>query len=197
MHKNARNLPGPQGAPVAAGPAGGYTPPMRPLLLTALAAVLPAAASAQGDSTRLLRAAREIVAEARYAALVTVAGGAPEARTVDPLLADTGFRVWIATNPKTRKVREIAANPRVALYWFGAKTESYVTLKGRARLVTEAAERTRRWKAEWTPFYPDRRRVALIVVEPETIEVVSPARGVVGDSLTWRPPAVRWRAPRP
>jgi general stress protein 26 len=143
----------------------------------------------------LLQVARAIIAGARYAALITKdSTGFPQARTIDPLSPDSSFIVWIGTNPRTRKVTEIRRDHRVALYWFDPATQGYVTLRGTARLVSDPAEKQRHWKPEWQVFYPDRNRdFLLIAVRPERLEIVSPAHGVVGDSVAWRPPTVRFK----
>ena len=136
--------------------------------------------------------ARELIAGARYAALLTNRpDGPPGARTVDPFPPDSEFVVWIGTNPRTRKVAEIRRDPRVTLYWFDPGAAGYVTLEGRARLVDDPTALRRHFKPEWAAFYPDRRRDFLLVeVRPTRLEVVSPAHGIVGDSLTWRPPSL-------
>lgn len=141
-------------------------------------------------------AAREIVTAARFAALITVdASGAPQARTVDPLVADSGWVVFIATNPRTRKVTEIAGDPRVTLYWFDPAISGYVTLRGKASALG-AQEAASIWKPEWAPFYPSRATDLVIYrIDPVRLEVVSPGRGVLGDSLTWRPPRVEFTPP--
>jgi len=101
--------------------------------------------------------------------------------------------VRIGTNRRTRKVAEIEQDPRVTLYYFHAPSASYVTVQGRARVVTDTAETRRFWKPEWEAFYPDRAAdYVLIAVTPERIEVVSESRGIVGDPRTWRPPAVEF-----
>jgi len=51
--------------------------------------------------------------------------------------------VRIGTNRRTRKVTEIARDPRVTLYYFDAPSASYVALQGYAQLVTSPVE-TRR-----------------------------------------------------
>lgn len=167
------------------------------LALLTMAGAADTAAAQQPARSRddLLQVAREIVAGARYAALITKdSTGFPQARTVDPLSPDSAFVVWIGTNPRTRKVTEIRRDRRVALYWFDPATQGYVTLRGMARLVNDPAEKQRHWKPEWQGFYPDRNRdFLLIAVRPERLEIVSPARGVVGDSVSWRPPTVRFK----
>ena len=159
-----------------------------------VAAAAAAADSAGQARAKLLEAARTLVAGARFASLITLdSSGSPQARTVEPFEPDSGFVVWFATNPRTRKVAEIRRDPRVTLHWLDPKALGYVTLKGRARLVDDPAEKRRRWKPEWKGFYPDRDRDYLLIeVRPLRLEVVSPAHGIAGDSLTWRPPAVEF-----
>jgi general stress protein 26 len=149
------------------------------------------------DRETALRAAREIVVGARYAALITRAeDGTLQARTIDPFAPESDFTIWFATNPLTRKVEEIRRDPRVTLYWFDPEVEGYVTLKGRAELVDDPEQRRRRWKPEWEAFYPDREGGYLLVrVTPDRLEVVSPRHGVTGDAVTWRPPAVEFPPP--
>jgi len=151
--------------------------------------------------TSLERAARRLVAAVPFPALVTVGlDGAPQARPVQPRLPDSSWTVWVATNPRTRKVREIARDPRVALHYFDPATLGYVTLKGRARVVRDAATKAAQWDPAWDAFYPDRDRGAvLLAVQGERLEIVSAAWGIEGDPATWRPPTVelRRRPPAP
>ena len=145
----------------------------------------------------LLAAAREIIQTSRHAALVTLTeSGAPRARTMDPFPPDSAFMIWMGTNRSSRKVADIERDPRVVLYYQDPDGVGYVTIEGRARLVDDDGEKKRRWKDEWAPFYPDRARTyLLIVVRPERLEVVNYRRGVMGDTATWRVPAVEFRLP--
>jgi len=163
-----------------------------PLLLAATATVLAgqSTAGAPDSPARVRAAAREVMSAARYASFVTLdAAGQPQARVVDPLLG-SGDTIWIATNPLTRKVAEVARNPRVTLLFFDPARSEYVTVIGRASIVTDSAQRAMHWKAEWTPFYPDRgrgREFVLIAVRATRLEVVSPRNGLSNDPRTWRP----------
>jgi general stress protein 26 len=153
----------------------------------------PAAAQEAPGFSRdtLLAAAREIMAAARYLALITLdSAGHPQARAIDPFAPDGDFVVRIGTNRRTRKVAEIARDPRVTLYYFDELSAAYVTIRGTARVVTDSAETARHWKPEWAAFYPDRAEYVLIAVTPARLEVVSEGRGIVGDPMTWAPPAV-------
>jgi general stress protein 26 len=167
------------------------------LFLAGLASLVAATlTAAQGsgparDRSAVATAARDIIGKARYATFVTVdRQGQPQARVVDPFTPEEDWSIWLATNPVTRKAAEIAANPRVSLLYFDAARSSYVTVVGSARLVRDDRERAKRWKDDWKPFYKDANRgpdYVLIKVEPERLEIVSPALGLNNDPTTWRP----------
>lgn len=160
-----------------------------PFLLLSLAGAQTTAAP--HSRSEILAAATDIVHKARYCTLVTLGeDGHPQARIVDPLGPDAGFTTWIATNPLTRKVAQIRRDARVTLLCFDAATSSYVTVIGRGAIVTDAAEKARRWKEEWTPFYASGANgtdVMLIRVTPIRLEIVGVERGFAGDPRTWRP----------
>ena len=141
---------------------------------------------------QLIDAAREIISASRYCALITLdSSGRPQARTVDPFVPDETFTIWIGTNPRSRKVAEIRRNRHVTLYYFDRESESYVSISGTARLVSDPKEKAKRWKEEWKDFYPDRARdYLLIAVRPERLELVNVRKGIVGDPQTWKPPSL-------
>ena len=140
----------------------------------------------------LIAAAREIMATTRYCALITSNGhGRMNARTMDAFAPDEKMIVWLATNPRSRKVAEIRRHRRVLLYYFDRENQAYVTIHGTARLVNHAAEKARHWKEEWSAFYPDRNKDYLLIkVVPTRLEVVNTKKGIVGDAKSWRPPTV-------
>ena len=70
---------------------------------------------------------------APYVALATVdARGRPAVRAMDAEAPGEDMVVWLATNPSSRKVRQIRAEPQVALYYLDADGPGYVTLVGSA-----------------------------------------------------------------
>lgn len=142
---------------------------------------------------RIEAAARKIVAGARYAAFVTLDDtGRPRTRQVEPRAPDSVWTVWFATNPKTRKVSEIARDPRVVLHYFDAKLAGYVSLVGQARIVRDRATKDSHWAPKWSAFYRDRdSSVVLVEVRAERLEVVCAALGIEGDKGTWLPPSIR------
>lgn len=144
---------------------------------------------------QLIAAARAIMSDARYCALITLdSSGHPHARTLDPFPPDENLVVWLGTNPRSRKVAEIRRHPHVTLYYFDREGQAYVTIRGLARLVNDEKEKAKRWKDEWRDFYPDRAKdYLLIAVTPERLEVVSVKKGIVGNPRTWKPPSISFR----
>lgn len=166
-------------------------------------AVLLVAAHARGEDSAartradLISAARAVMQASGRAALITIdAAGRAQARTMDAAPPDDEMVVWLATNPRSRKVAEIRANPAVTLYYFEPGAPAYVSLLGRARLVDTTAAKERHWQKRWDPFYRSRADALLIEVVPERLEIVDIARGIEGDPATWQPPAVSF-AERP
>jgi general stress protein 26 len=148
------------------------------------------------DRESLIATAREIMKTARYCALITLdTTGRPRARTMDPFPPDEQMVVWLGTNSKSRKVAEIQRHHRVTLYYFDREDQAYVTISGRARIVSDPKEKAKHWKGEWKDFYPDRERsYLLIAVIPQKLEVINQKQGIIGNSVTWTPPAVTFRS---
>ena len=145
----------------------------------------------QPSRADVVAAARDVMEKAVYSNFITIGeDGRPQARIVDPTVPDTNLAVWIGTNLLTRKVRDIQRDPRVTLLYFHAGSASYVTVLGRAEIVTEPAEKERRWKKSWAPFYPNGFRgsdFTLIRVTPSRLEISSPSRKMMSDEKTWLP----------
>jgi general stress protein 26 len=162
-----------------------------PVLCLSATAGAQQAAPAPPDRAGLLAVARRVIQKARYATLVTVGeDGHPQARIVDPFPPEADMTVWLATNPNTRKVAQMARDGRVTLLWFDPAGPSYVTLLGRAEPVRDPVERGKRWKEGWAPFYKDGNRgddYLLFKVTPLRLEVVSERDGILNDPQTWRP----------
>ncbi len=158
------------------------------------AAQVKEAAPPKPDRAAVIGAAKDVMAQAHYCVLVTIGpGGRPQARVLDPFPPEEGMVVWLATNPRTRKVAEIRRDPRVTLCWVDPKGRGYVTLIGKAELVDAPAEKARRWKEQWSSFYKDGSRgpdYLLIRVTPVRLEVVSYPHGVNNDPTTWAPVSI-------
>jgi general stress protein 26 len=142
----------------------------------------------------ILEVARQVMASARYCALVTLdQAGSPQVRAMDPFPPDGDMTVRLGTNSSTRKVDQIRHSPRVALYYFDPEGGSYVTLSGVARLINDADEKSEWWKEEWTPFYEDCFRgddYLLIEVTPKRCEVMSLEYKIAASPKAWQPAVV-------
>lgn len=171
------------------------------LLIFGCAAFLTGLPALAVDRAAVLRAAHEVAQKARYATFITIGeDGQPQARIVDALGPDEEFTVWVGTNPVTRKVAEIAKDPRVTVSFFDPSGLSYVTLVGTARLVTDPAVKAKHWKGAWASFYKNEHRgadFALLAVVPRRLEVVSQGHGLINDPVTWRPVSVEFPAKAP
>jgi general stress protein 26 len=144
---------------------------------------------------KYVEAAGEIMSDAATCALITLdAKGRPRVRAMDPFLPEQDLTVWLATNPKSRKVAQIENDPRVTLYYLDGDLSGYVMIHGSAELIDDETEKARHWKDEWETFYPNYPDDYLLIkVLPEWMEIVSYSRGMVGESVTWRPPIVKIR----
>jgi general stress protein 26 len=166
------------------------------VLLAAMAVPLPApplaqtGAGAPPDRAAVIKIATGVMQRARYCTLVTIGeDGHPQARIMDAFPPEGEMAVWMATNAFSRKVSEIRRDPRVPLSYFDAKTTSYVVLLGRASLVSDPAERAKRWKDAWAKLYKDGNRgddYLLMKVTPIRLEVSAEGEGVKHDPTTWR-----------
>lgn len=138
------------------------------------------------DST-ILSSAREIMEASPTCVLITLDKKIPRARTMDPFKPEKDFTVWLATNPNSRKVKEIKKNVTVTLYYQDGEN-GYVSLYGRATLVNDQTEKNKRWKTEWSAFYPNRNEAYLLIkVVPLKLEVISYKREINGNEKTWQP----------
>ena len=146
--------------------------------------------SAEKDTQ--IAVAREMMTTARYCALITVdSTGQPHARTMDPFPVDENMVVWLGTNAHSRKVTEIRNDPRVTLYYADPDHGGYVSIMGRADLVTDPEKKKHFWKEEWNAFYADREKDYLLIrVIPSQLDVLSYKHNLVGDRRTWRIPHV-------
>lgn len=160
-------------------------------LATIAATLLLAAQATPPSRDAILKAARAIAGEARYATLVTIdPSGQPHSRIVDPFPPDPDFAIWIGTHAATRKLAHIAANPRVTLLYFDPPRQHYVSVLGSATIVRERAERLRRFKPEWKGFYANGAEgddYVLITITASRLEVVAESLGMTNDPATWRP----------
>ena len=148
--------------------------------------------SAADERAHLIAAAREIIAAQTYCALVTIdETGRPQVRTMNPFPPEDDMTVWFATNTRSRKVREIRRDPRVALYYSNHATAiGYVQITGHAVLVDDKQEILKRKRAYWDQAFPGLQNLVLVKVVPERLDVLNYKAGVQVDPETWRTPSI-------
>src|SRR5690606_39621127 len=100
------------------------------LLITIVASNLFAQTEVNRDT--MLVAARELIQETTYCGLVTIDyNGQPQVRTMNPFPVKDDMIIWFATSRSSRKVGEIKANPKVAVYFADHNTaKGYVNISG-------------------------------------------------------------------
>jgi general stress protein 26 len=139
---------------------------------------------------------RAVAAKATWAYLATANGDQPKVRVVHPAIE--GERVWIATGSSSAKARHIHKNPRVELFYQIGPDMIHLTITGRARFVEEIGEKKRVWNGkvfdyelgQFWPEGPESKEFALMLIEPERVELTSLAEMSQG-----KKPEV-WRAAR-
>ena len=148
--------------------------------------------SSKYNRDTLIVSAKELMTSAKYCALITFSeSGLPNVRTMNPFAPEKDMTVWLGTNAKSRKVKEIKNNSVVALYYASSGGSGYVVVRGNAYIVNDEKTKNKYWKSEWEEFYEDNKEnYMLIKVIPEKLEVVDYGRGIVGDQETWAVPAV-------
>ena len=176
-----------------------------PVFASALVVAVCLATSAAGQASRpaapdrakVIKVAAEVMQRARFCTLVTIGeDGHPQARVIDAFPPDAQMAVWMATTPSTRKVAQIRRDPRVTLSYFDPNSMGYVTLLGKATLVSDPAEKAKHWKEDWAKLYQDKNRgddYLLIKVTPLRLEVSVESQGIANDPKTWRPVIIEFR----
>lgn len=139
--------------------------------------------------TLVMNAAREIIQNAYYTTLITLdEQGQPRARIMEPFAPEENWEIWLATNPKSRKVNQIENNQTVTLHYFDKPNLGYVSLMGKAFLIHDNKKKEQYWKEDWNAFYSNRTDAYLLIkFVPQTMEVISTKHGINGDEITWEP----------
>ena len=103
--------------------------------------------------------------------LATTDGAQPWIRVMQTAQVDDDFTIWFATYSGSRKVRQIVANPRVALSYWADGTD--LRILGRAERIEDSATLAEMWRDEWQKFFPrgkDDPGYGVIKVRPEMVE---------------------------
>ena len=132
-----------------------------------------------------IEVARVTIEAKDYCFFITLGeSGHANARLMQPFRPERDFTIWFGASPRSRKVREIAANDRVVVTYENAGDHAYVTLLGRAQVERDVDARHRYWREEWARFWPagpEDEDYVLIKFVPSRIELMSIYRRVVPD----------------
>ncbi len=147
------------------------------------------------EEQNIILLSKDIIKETYFGTFITMdSEGQPRARVMEPFAPDDEFVIWLATNPKSRKVAQLKANSTATLHYFDKANLGYVSLMGQAFLVNDPAIKASKWKDGWENFYPNKdKNYLLIKFVPETLELISIPNKFTGDSITWKPHIVHLR----
>jgi len=141
---------------------------------------------------KILQSARKIIDSAYFGTFITIdKNGDAKARVMEPFAPDKNFTIYLATNPRSRKVQEVEQHPQATLHYFDRQNIGYVSLYGKANVVKNDSLKNALWKAGWERFYNNRDKdYMLIEFVPEYLELISIPDGFTGDKKTWMPSKV-------
>ncbi|MBC9180075.1 pyridoxamine 5'-phosphate oxidase family protein [Pseudoroseomonas ludipueritiae] len=118
---------------------------------------------------------REMIKDIQVAIMVTTN---PEGRMHGrPMRAQKpdadGKTLWFFTRDDSPKVDEIEGDPRVLLGYSDTKSQDFVSIAGKARVVRDKEMNKKLWTEDlrtWLPQGPEGDGIALIAVEVESAE---------------------------
>lgn len=96
----------------------------------------------------------EIVDAVEFPLLLTNGkDGFPQGRPMH-LIHREKHTLWFATSNASRKVTQIAADARVTVMFVDTVRFNYVSVHGRAQVVTDAGTKGRLWREAWNDDWP-------------------------------------------
>ena len=140
----------------------------------------------------IMQAARGIISRAYFGTLITIdQNGNAKARLMEPFAPEKHFVIYLATNPKSRKVQEIQKHPQATLHYIDESRTGYVSLYGKITIVTNDSIKKAHWKNGWERFYPNKSDgYMLLKFIPDYLEVISIRDSLTGNADNWQPARV-------
>lgn len=135
-----------------------------------------------------LRTLREKIKDHRIAMLTTrsLDGRRLLSRPLGTAEVEFDGDLWFASGLDSEKTREVQADPVVNVSFASEGKNSYVSLAGRAEIVTDRAKIRELWSAPMKVYFPegvDDPNLCLIHVRVETAEYWDSPGGIVGSVL--------------
>jgi general stress protein 26 len=140
----------------------------------------------------MIVAARDIISQTTYCGLVTIDSyGQPQVRTMNPFPVEKDLVIWFATSRSSRKVGELKANPKVAVYFADhVVAKGYVNISGKAEVIDDK-ETLIKMKRECWEGIPNWQDIfVLIKIVPERLEVVNYSHDINNDPKTFKAPSI-------
>lgn len=154
----------------------------------------PSALYAQSHANRdtIVVAAKEIIMETTYCALVTIdSTGQLHVRTMNPFPVNDEFITWFATSRTSRKVKEIKNNPNVSVYYANhLEAKGYVSIRGTATVIDDKELLVKMKRDYWEGIQGWRENFVLIKIIPNSLEVINYKHGLYNDPTTLRAPSI-------
>ncbi len=146
------------------------------------------------DELALLAIARKVIDSAYFATVITTNDkGEAKARIMEPFEPEKDFSIYLATNPKTRKLKELKQNNSMTLHYFDRDNPGYVTLIGKAQVVQDSLTKVKYFKKGWEAFYANRTDAyTLIKFIPKELELISIRDKKTGRKTDWKPEIVHF-----
>ncbi len=140
---------------------------------------------------QLLAAARGLVKSTEYCFFITESpDGHPHARLMQPYEPETDLTVYFGASPRSRKVRELQRQAKVALAFYNQQETAYVTMLGEASTTEDPSLCRRYWRANWNDLFPGGPESAdyvLIRFVPERIEMMNYAHQAMPQPYSLHP----------
>ena len=146
------------------------------------------------NEQKILNVARNIINRAYFGTLISLdKKNQPKARLMEPFPPNQKFEIFLATNPHSRKVKEIRQNHTAGLHYIDEPRTGYVSLYGHAYIVTNDSLKKTIWKKGWERFYKNRDKdYMLIRFIPNYLEVISIRDSLNGNPKNWQPSHVNF-----
>lgn len=141
------------------------------------------------EEQKILQEVNRVIKTAVYSTLITLdKNNQPRARVIESFLPEENYVIWMATNPKSRKVKQLKNSSTATMHYFDKNKLAYVSLMGNAFLVNDETIKNEKWKDGWEKFYPNKNKDFLLIkFIPKTIELINITAGFTGDKTTWKP----------
>lgn len=115
----------------------------------------------------------EIVEESDIGLVITLGeGGHPRARPMTLLAYDEDGAVWFATSRSSRKVEEIARDPRATVFFLDLEGGAIAQLRGEAEIIDDLELKQEFWEQEWAELWdgPNDPDYVLLLIRAQKAE---------------------------